>query len=134
MVAMIPATAAEITARNMIHAPTNEPNRLDSSSLLTAPIARKTMRLNSPATAPTTGIHHHGKRATRPAATNKMTRPGGTVGVFVTPETIWSTNPAAATRRAATVSFLAVDNGLRLFIGPSFITFRIHECMDAAKS
>src|SRR5215217_1378175 len=110
MVAMIPATAAAITARNMNHAPTNEPNGLGSSSLPTAPIATKTMTLNSPATAPTTGIHHHGKRATRPAATNSVTRPGGIVGVSVTPETIWSTNPPAAIRRVATVSLLAVDN------------------------
>src|SRR5829696_8836912 len=123
MVATLPATTATITARNMIHAPTNELSGLGSTSLPTAPITTKAMRLNSPANAPTTNIHHHDKRATRPAATNRVTRPGWTVGVFVTPEAIWSTNPPAVTRRAVTVSLPAVDNELRVFIGPSFIAF-----------
>src|SRR5215204_5459329 len=64
MVATLPATTATITARNMIHAPTNELSGLGSTSLSTAPITTKAMRLNSPANAPTTDIHHHDKRAT----------------------------------------------------------------------
>src|SRR5215216_5163643 len=74
----------------------NTPDRLGSSRLPTAPLAKNPTSRNNPTAAPTTGIHRHGKKATRPAATSMMTRPGGTVGTS-TLETIWITNPAAAT-------------------------------------
>jgi hypothetical protein len=61
---------------------------------------------------PTTGVHLHGPKATRAAATSRMMSPGGTVGTS-TPETIWITNPAAARRRAATVTLPFKDNAFR---------------------
>src|SRR5215216_7948409 len=98
----------------------NTPDRLGSSRLPTAPLAKNPTSRNNPTAAPTTGIHRHGKRATRLAATSMMTRPGGTVGTS-TPETIWITNPAAATRRAATVSLLAGGNELLWFMNFSYL-------------
>src|SRR5215208_1410502 len=115
MVATIPPATAMINARNWIHAPTNTPNRLGSSRLPSAPLAKNPTNRNSPANAPTTGTHLHGNRATKAAATTRITRPGGTVGTSI-PENIWIANPKAATRRAATVSLLAGDKELGRFI------------------
>ena len=110
-----PPATATINARNWIHAPTNTPNRLGSSRLPSAPLAKNPTNRNSPANAPTTGTHRHGNRATTVAATTRITRPGGTVGTSI-PEKIWIANPKAATRRAATVSLLAEDKELGRFI------------------
>src|SRR5215208_6745125 len=115
MVATSPPTTATINARNWIHAPTNTPNRLGSSRLPSAPLAKNPTNRNSPANAPTTGTHRHGNRATTVAATTRNTRPGGTVGTSI-PENIWIAKAKAATRRAATVSLLAGDKELGRFI------------------
>src|SRR5215207_4401856 len=59
MVATSPPATATINARNWIHAPTNTPNRLGSSRLPSAPLAKNPTNRNSPANAPTTGTHRH---------------------------------------------------------------------------
>src|SRR5215204_5093812 len=115
MVATVPATTATITERNWIHAPTNTPNRLGSSRLPTAPLAKNPTKRKRPTAIPTTGVHRHGNRPTAAAATSMMTRPGGTVGTSI-PETIWIANPKAATSRAAIATLLLEDNEFRSFI------------------
>src|SRR5215211_2073697 len=115
MVATSPPATATINARNWIHAPTNTPNRLGSSRLPSAPLAKNPTNRNRPANAPATGTHRHGNKATTVAAATRITRPGGTVGTSI-PEIIWIANPNAATRRAATVSLLAEDKELGRFI------------------
>jgi hypothetical protein len=84
---------------------------LASVSLSTASTATEATRLNNPATTPASGIHHPGTNATSPAATRMTTRPGGIVGVSVTPATIWVTKPTAAISSATAVNRLVLGAG-----------------------
>jgi hypothetical protein len=99
----VPATHTTMRATTITQAPMNPIAGVTSTSRSTAPTITNARRLNTAAATPTRNAQRHEVKATRAAAARSTTRPGGIVGVFVTPATICRTNPAAAARRATTV-------------------------------